>query len=77
MNSYVFQRSIPSEEGYDIVVAEGFIYTVQPAQAWLAAFRRLLRTDGYILTAPSERGTVDIPSNVHAQNGAVEIDRGQ
>jgi outer membrane receptor protein involved in Fe transport len=35
----------------------------------------LLRTDGYILTAPSERGTVDIPSNVHAQNGAVEIDR--
>jgi outer membrane cobalamin receptor len=35
----------------------------------------LLRTDGYILTAPFERGTVDIPSNVHAQNGAVEIDR--
>ena len=35
----------------------------------------LLRTDGYILTAPYERGTVDIPSNVHAQNGAVEIDR--
>lgn len=35
----------------------------------------LLRTDGYILTAPSERGTVDIPSNMHAQNGAVEIDR--
>jgi outer membrane receptor protein involved in Fe transport len=35
----------------------------------------LLRTDGYILTAPSQRGTVDIPSNVHAQNGVVEIDR--
>jgi len=35
----------------------------------------LLRTDGYILTAPSERGTVDVPSNVHAQNGALEIDR--
>jgi outer membrane receptor protein involved in Fe transport len=35
----------------------------------------LLRTDGYILTAPSERGSVDVPSNVHAQNGAVEIDR--
>ncbi len=36
----------------------------------------LVRTDGYILTTPDERGTVDIPSNVHAQNGLVEIDRG-
>jgi outer membrane receptor protein involved in Fe transport len=35
----------------------------------------LLRTDGYILTTPSQRGLVDIPSNVHAQNGLVEIDR--
>ena len=35
----------------------------------------LLRTDGYIPTAPSYRGSVDVPSNVHAQNGAVEIDR--
>ena len=26
-------------------------------------------------TAPYERGTVDIPSNVHAENGLVEIDR--
>ncbi|AXC11624.1 Colicin I receptor precursor [Acidisarcina polymorpha] len=35
----------------------------------------LLRTDGYILTTPDERGTVDVPSNVHAQNGLVEVDR--
>ena len=35
----------------------------------------ILRTDGYILVTPDERGTVDIPSNVHAQNGVVEIDR--
>jgi outer membrane receptor protein involved in Fe transport len=35
----------------------------------------LLRTDGFITTAPDERGSVDIPSNVHAQNGLVEIDR--
>lgn len=35
----------------------------------------LLRTDGYTLVAPAYRGTVDIPSNVHAQNGLVEIDR--
>ena len=35
----------------------------------------LLRTDGYTLVAPDQRGAVDIPSNVHAQNGLVEIDR--
>ncbi len=33
----------------------------------------LLRTDGYILVAPAARGQVDIPSNVHSQNGAVDI----
>jgi outer membrane receptor protein involved in Fe transport len=35
----------------------------------------IIRTDGYILTAPDQRGTVDIPSNVHAENGLAEIDR--
>jgi outer membrane receptor protein involved in Fe transport len=35
----------------------------------------LLRTDGYILTAPAQRGAIDIPSNVHVQNGLVEVDR--
>lgn len=33
----------------------------------------ILRTDGYILTAPSQRGAVDVRSNVHYQNGRVEI----
>lgn len=33
----------------------------------------LLRTDGYILTAPSQRGTVDIPANVHYQSGRIEL----
>ncbi len=32
-------------------------------------------TDGYILTAPAYRGPIDQPSNVHAQNGLVQIDR--
>jgi hypothetical protein len=40
---------------YDVVVAEGFIYTVQPTQAWLAAFRRLLRGDGLFLVTYYER----------------------
>jgi outer membrane receptor protein involved in Fe transport len=33
------------------------------------------RTDGYITTAPAVRGPVDIPSNVHFENGRVELDR--
>jgi outer membrane receptor protein involved in Fe transport len=33
------------------------------------------RTDGYITTAPAVRGAVDIPSNVHFENGRIEIDR--
>ena len=34
-----------------------------------------LATDGYILTAPAYRGPIDQPSNVHAQNALVQIDR--
>ncbi|HEY0263705.1 MAG TPA: TonB-dependent receptor [Granulicella sp.] len=33
------------------------------------------RTAGYILTAPDVRGPVDVPANVHFQNGRTEIDR--
>ncbi len=36
---------------------------------------QIFRTDGYILTAPAVRGPVDIPANVHFENGRVEIDR--
>ncbi len=32
-------------------------------------------TDGYILIAPAYRGPIDQPSNVHAQNALVQIDR--
>jgi outer membrane receptor protein involved in Fe transport len=31
-------------------------------------------TDGYILVAPEFRGSIDQPSNVHAQNGLAEVD---
>lgn len=40
---------------YDFVVAEGFIYTVQPTRAWLAAFHRLLRADGLFFITYYER----------------------
>ncbi|HEY0162489.1 MAG TPA: TonB-dependent receptor [Edaphobacter sp.] len=33
----------------------------------------LFRTDGYVTTAPESRGAVDIPANVHAQSGRVEL----
>ncbi len=34
-----------------------------------------LRTAGYILTAPASRGVVDVPANVHFENGRLELDR--
>lgn len=40
---------------YDIVIAEGFIHTVKPVSAWLAAFRRLLRDEGLFVVSYYER----------------------
>jgi outer membrane cobalamin receptor len=37
----------------------------------------ILGTDGYVLTAPNQRGLIDVPSNVHAQNGLALIDHQQ
>jgi len=37
---------------------------------------QLIATDGYVLIAPSVRGPIDTPYNVHAQNGVTEFDRG-
>ena len=34
----------------------------------------ILGTDGFVITTPSQRGLIDIPSNVHAQNGAAILD---
>ena len=37
---------------------------------------QLIATDGYVLIAPSVRGPIDTPYNVHAQNGLTEFDHG-
>ncbi len=37
---------------------------------------QLIATDGYVLVAPSVRGPIDQPYNVHAQNGLTEFDHG-
>lgn len=34
-----------------------------------------LRTDGYILVAPAERGAIDRPNNVHYQNADAQVER--
>lgn len=61
--------------GSENTTDDGFLGSLQSGKWSGLAAAGLVRTDGYILTAPSERGTIDIPSNVHAENGLVEIDR--
>jgi len=70
-NQFNYLGSYGSENTSD----NGFRGTLKSGHWNALAAAQVLRTDGYILTAPFERGTVDIPSNVHAENGAVEIDR--
>jgi hypothetical protein len=44
-----------SERRFDVVDAEGFIYTVQPAELWLRAFHHLLNPHGYAVVSYYER----------------------
>ncbi|KYG20125.1 hypothetical protein SE92_07455 [Bradyrhizobium sp. AT1] len=44
-----------SERRFDIIDAEGFIYTVQPSDKWLGIFHRLLNPDGYAVVSYYER----------------------
>jgi SAM-dependent methyltransferase len=44
-----------SDERFDFIVAEGFIYTVQPTRAWLDVFHRHLRPGGRFLVTYYER----------------------
>lgn len=39
---------------YDIIDAEGFIYTVQPTSAWIAKFHECLRPDGFSIVTYME-----------------------
>ena len=43
------------DRGFDIIDAEGFIYTVQPTETWLGIFHRLLNPDGYGVVSYYER----------------------
>jgi SAM-dependent methyltransferase len=40
---------------FDLIDAEGFIYTIQPSETWLRIFHQLLRPDGYAVVSYYER----------------------
>lgn len=40
---------------FDLVIAEGFIYTIQPSSRWLSAFSRQLRPEGLAVVSYYER----------------------
>jgi hypothetical protein len=44
-----------SERRFDVIDAEGFIYTIQPSETWLGIFERLLNPDGYAVVSYYER----------------------
>jgi hypothetical protein len=44
-----------SDRRFEIVDAEGFIYTIQPSEIWLSIFHRLLQPDGYAIVSYYER----------------------
>ena len=48
-------ESFRSDHRFDIIDAEGFIYTVQPSEKWLGIFHRLLNPDGYAVVSYYER----------------------
>jgi outer membrane receptor protein involved in Fe transport len=58
----------------DTWLADGLLSGAAGGWSGLAA-SSLFRTGGYILTAPEFRGPVDVPSNVHSQDGRVELRR--
>jgi hypothetical protein len=44
-----------SEQKYDVIDAEGFIYTIHPTESWLSVFASLMRPDGYGVVSYYER----------------------
>ncbi len=66
---------IETSGGSESTLDEGLLATVKHG-AWSGlGSAGLIATDGYTLVAPDVRGPIDQPSNVHAQNGLVEIER--
>lgn len=74
---------IPSTDRLEIETSGGSegtvsdsIFASAAAGKWSGMFGgSLIATDGYTLIAPQFRGSIDQPSNVHAQNALLEADR--
>jgi len=73
----------PSGDTFALNTSYGSLHTLD--EAALASVHRgpwsalatggVLDSDGYTLVAPAVRGLVDVRSNLHAENGRVELDR--
>ena len=61
--------------GSESTLDEGALATLKHGPWGGLASGGLVATDGYTLIAPDQRGPIDQPSNVHAQNGLAEIER--
>lgn len=62
--------------GSESTLDDGALATAKQGPWSALASGGLIATDGYTLIAPDLRGPIDQPSNVHAQNGLAEVDRG-
>jgi len=61
--------------GSESTLDDGALLTLKRGSWSGLASGGIIATDGYTLIAPDQRGPIDQPSNVHAQNGLAEIER--
>ncbi len=66
---------IVTSGGSESTLDDGVLATVKHGPWSGLASGGLVATDGYTLIAPDQRGPIDQPSNVHAQNGLAEVER--
>jgi predicted O-methyltransferase YrrM len=48
-------ESFAAQDSFDFVIAEGFIYTIQPSTRWMTVFARLLTPEGLAVVSYYER----------------------
>ena len=68
---------LKSSYGSENTYQNDLLFSARKGHLGALATGGVLGTDGYILTTPDQRGLIDIPSNVHAQNGLFLVDRQQ
>jgi outer membrane receptor protein involved in Fe transport len=60
--------------GSESTTDDSLLGTVRAGRESALLAGQVIATDGYTLIAPDLRGPIDQPSNVHAQNGLIELD---